>query len=370
MEAFGRSDKRKLAEAIERRRDDILAQWLGEVTRDVEVSGVSLSELKDALPKYLAELARALEKNEREIALSGSEAWASVAKEHAVTRVHLGFDIAELVHEFIVLRHVLVKVAVEERVTIGTAPNIIAELVDAAIAVAVKAYVDARDQLAKRAQNETIAFLTHDLRNPLNAAILATSQLRRGEAPAQKHLFDVLDRNQRRLQQLIDGVLATQRFEAGKLESRPARMTLGELLAEPIASCAETARSKGLVFHAAFEPNIAVDVDPILTRSAVQNLLENAVKFTDLGEVTLSVDARPNELVLHVRDSGPGIPQDELRRIFDPFMRGESVKQGSGIGLAIARAAIEAQGGNLDAESPDRRGSHFWIRLPSASATR
>jgi signal transduction histidine kinase len=364
MEGSGRSDERRLGEAIERRRDDILAQWLAEVTRDVEVSGISRSELKDALPTYLAELARALETNEREIALSGREAWASVAKEHAVTRVHLGFDIAELVHEFIVLRRVLERVAVEERVSVGTAPNTVAELVDAAIAVAVKAYVDARDHLAKRAQNETVAFLTHDLRNPLNAAILATSQLRRGEAPAQKHLFDVLERNQRRLQLLIDGVLATQRFEAGKFESRPARMTLGELLADTIASCAETARSKGLVFHAAFDPNLAVDVDPTLTRSAVQNVLENAVKFTDLGEVTLSIDVRPNELVLHVRDSGPGIPQGELRRIFDPFVRGESAKQGSGIGLAIARAAIEAQGGNLDAESPEHGGSHFWIRLP------
>jgi hypothetical protein len=105
-------------------------------------------------------------------------------------------------------------------------------------------------------------------------------------------------------------------------------------------------------------------LDPVLTRAAVQNLVENAVKYTDEGLVELSLEDRPREVVIHVRDTCHGVSPEELETIFEPFSRGHSRKPGTGLGLAIARRSIEAQGGRIQAESPGDRGCHFWITLP------
>ena len=107
------------------------------------------------------------------------EDWSKVAREHGVTRVRIGFDIGQLVHEFVVLRHVIHAVAAERGLTLTGPTAILADILDAAIAAAVQAYVEARDHETKRTQAEHVAFLTHELRNPLGMATLTVSQLRR-----------------------------------------------------------------------------------------------------------------------------------------------------------------------------------------------
>jgi signal transduction histidine kinase len=102
----------------------------------------------------------------------------------------------------------------------------------------------------------------------------------------------------------------------------------------------------------------------MLTASAVQNLVDNAVKFTDHGEVTFVVEPRDGDVVFHVRDSCAGIDEDDLRLIFEPFRRGHSGKAGTGLGLAIARHAVESQGGTIHVESTPGVGCHFWFILP------
>ena len=110
-------------------------------------------------------------------------------------------------------------------------------------------------------------------------------------------------------------------------------------------------------------------MDPQLTSSALFNLLENAVKYTDEGRVVVEADLGPDGVVVHVRDNCPGIPEEELKTIFDPFERGGSDKPGTGLGLAIARRALEAEGGTLGGESKGERGCHFWMTLPSPQST-
>jgi signal transduction histidine kinase len=107
----------------------------------------------------------------------------------------------------------------------------------------------------------------------------------------------------------------------------------------------------------------------VLTRSAVQNLLENAVKYTDEGEVRLQVEDRQDELVIHVRDNCHGLSPEELQTVFEPFARGHTKAPGTGLGLAIARRAIQAQGGRVEAESPGERGCHFWVAIPKRPRT-
>jgi signal transduction histidine kinase len=357
--------KARLAAAIRNGRAAILERWLERVTADGRVSGVSPTDLRNAMPDYLDKLHDELLRNGITLEESGSSVWVGIAREHALTRVRLGFDISQLVHEFILLRRVLQEVAQEEGAFLGKQEPILAELVEAAIAVAVQTYVEARDYEARRAQAANIGFITHELRSPLNAAMLAASLLRHElSRPEELRLLDTVQRNQGRLRDLIDTVLDSQKLESGTVKSRPVRIRLRHILDELVSSTRQAAEQKGLRFYADFDPDFELEVDPVLTRSAVQNLLENAVKYTDEGEIRLVAEARQGHLVIHVLDTCHGLSREELGTVFEPFTRGHSKAPGTGLGLAIARRAIEVQGGKVECESPGERGCHFWITVP------
>jgi signal transduction histidine kinase len=361
----GTSACRQLATTIARRREDILGRWLDRVSAGNRASGIPLTDLQNALPDYLDALVQQLQQSgDLTNESRGTAAWVGVAKEHAVTRIRLGFDISQLVQEFIILRRVLQEVAHEEKALEAIEPSILADLLEAGIAVAVKSYVEARDYSARRTQAENVGFLTHELRNPLNTAKLAAAHLSRTSNPQQARLLELLERNLERLAHLIDGVLHSQRLEVGRIEVHPERISLGDLIGEALSTGQREARSKGLEFNTRLRPELIVELDPILVRSAVQNLIENAVKFTDSGEVSVEVDDLGDEIAIHVRDTCPGISSEELRTIFESFSRGHSNKPGTGLGLSIARRAIDIQGGQLQAESSPDGGCHFWATLP------
>lgn len=353
-----------LGEIIDRYCKDVEQQWLERVQRDVnDKPGVALTQLRDGLPDYLTALVRLLSADTW--ANDGAEnTWAGIAREHGITRVRIGFDITQLVHEFVVLRQVIRDVATAHGgITVET-QALLADILDSGVAVAVKAYVEARDFAARRKQAEHIGFLTHELRNPLSNAMLAASHLRRQASSEQLANLEVLDRNHTALRDLIDGVLKMGKVAAGKVESHPADVELGKILEPALEGARAAAGEKGLAFSAHYDPTLHVRVDPQLTLSAVQNVADNATRYTDSGSIEVTVDDHPNDVVIHVRDTGPGVSPEELHTIFEPFERGSSGKPGTGLGLAIARRAIEAQGGSIGAESPGPEGCHFWIQLP------
>jgi hypothetical protein len=356
----------ELADVIGRRQQDIIARWSERVYADLADRFVDPTALKNAIDDYLAKLAIALRAGDP-LNHTARAAWSEVAREHALTRVRLGFNIDQLVHEFILLRRVLSDVAREEHLPFDDRQaERIADLIDAAIATSVRSYADSRDFETRRTQAEHIGFLTHELRNPLGASTLAASQLRRlGKlSTLQLRTLDLLDRSHLRLRDLIDKVLLTERFEAGKVDLHPIDTNLGDVLESALLAAQEVAHSKGIGFSAAIDPGLHLCTDPLLTASAVQNLVDNAVKFTDAGEVTFLVESQGTDVVFHVRDSCPGIDAEDLRLIFEPFRRGHSGKAGTGLGLAIARHAVEAQGGTIHVESTPGVGCHFWFILP------
>jgi signal transduction histidine kinase len=342
---------RRLGDAIAEHRGEIRRRWLDRVVAVVGESGIPQTDLIEALPEYLERAARSLRAGE-DIGV----AWADVARHHAVTRVQMGFDISQLVHELTVLREVIAEIAGRSAVLTG--------MIDAAISESVKSYVDARDHAARRAQAERVGFITHELRNPLNTAMLTSSQLRKHARSEHTRMLDILDRNHQRMRDLIDGVLLTQKMESGHLETHPTEVNLRELLGDALANARAASEAKGLAFDARFDPELTLRVDPVLTRSAVQNLVDNATQYTDHGKIEIAVEERENTLVVHVRDTCGGISHDELKTIFEPFRRGHTIKPGTGLGLAIARRGVEAQGGEIHAESDGKRGCHFWITLP------
>ncbi len=355
-----------LADVLESRCEEIVSRWLERIQTEHVVPDVEESQLRDAIPDYLRHLASALRSGES-LERSGTASWRDVAREHALTRVRLGFDIEQLVCEFVALRRVLSSVIAEK----GLDPDMrqsarVADLIEAAIAVAVRSYVDARDYAARQREAERIAFITHELRSPLTAVKLAAGRLQwaLSQTTEQKRIFEVLDRNVDRLTSLVDSVLAAERLESGKVQAHLVETSLGELLEPCVAAASLAAAEKGLVFRQQYDPGLLVCADGELAGSALRNVLDNALKYTDEGTVSLVAEPRPDRVILHVWDSCGGLSEQELNVIFEPFERCSRNKPGSGLGLAIARRALQAQGGEIGAESPGDRGCHFWIALP------
>jgi signal transduction histidine kinase len=358
----------RLADAIERRAQDIEQRWLERVQEELAATGRQIppTDLRDSIGEYLVRLAHAL-RGRGSIESGGSEAWAEIAREHALTRVRLGFDIDQLVREFVLLRRILFDVAQEE-VIVADAQHSerLADLIEAAIATAVKSYVESRDAADRRARAEHIGFLTHELRNPLTTAMMAATRLRRRPqiVEAGADILDMLDRGLNRVRSMIDGILLTERLEAREMECHPVDITFGQLMPEATRAAEFEAKNKAISFTTRYEPSLEIRADPTLALSALQNVIDNAVKFTDRGHVHVVVDDQPSEAIVHIYDNCEGLPPEAVSTIFEPFKRGHSGKAGTGLGLAIARRAVEAQGGRIGVDSSVGQGCHFWLTFP------
>ncbi len=361
------SERELLADVVVRCREEIEQRWIESVARSVKGRDISMTELRDSLPDYLLRLADGL--RQANPTGGGYATWETVARSHAAERVRLGFDIDQLVHEFIVLRQVILRVVESERgAPLDSADTRkLADLIEGAIQAAVKSYVASRDYEARKQEAEHIGFITHELRNPLTTAVLGTNQLARTGplSVEQRRTLAIVERSQRRLAELIDSVLLVER-DTYTLKAHPIVTTLGQVLEPTVSAARLAAETKGLHFEAVFDPDIVIHVDPKLASSALESVMENAVKYTELGDVQLLADDDPGEVVIHVRDSCPGISPAELQTIFEPFRRASSKQPGAGLGLAIARRAVEAQGGTIHAESGEEKGCHFWLTLPKA----
>jgi signal transduction histidine kinase len=358
-----RSERMRIAEVIERRSEDIIHRWLQRVREEAAAADASITDLRDGVGEYLRRLAH-LMRSTTTLERAGSSTWGDIASEHALTRVQLGFDVTQLTHELAQLRRETYGVLKEEGLAhLAHAERLLA-LIDDAMAATLQSYVDFRDYETRRVEAEHIGFLTHELKSPLAAASLAVEHLREQDlTPQLRRSCDVLDRNFERIRHMIDDALLSERLAIGEVEARVVKLTLEKFLEDTLATHQRAAIEKRIGFAVELDPKLELHADPALTLSAIDNLIGNAIKFTDRGTVTFSVEDRPEEVQFHVRDQCGGLSPAELRVIFEPFKRAHSAKPGSGLGLAIARRAIETQGGTMHAES-QASGCHFWFTLP------
>lgn len=240
----------------------------------------------------------------------------------------------------------------------------------------------ARDnaEAANRTKSLFLANMSHELRTPLNA-ILGFSQLMRDD-PAiphtQKDNLDIINRSGEHLLNLINDVLDMSKIESGRIVLDIADFDLGQLMLDITDMMRVRAREKGisLVLDQSSRFPRFVRGDAAKLRQILINLLGNAVKFTEEGGVTLRLDAEENQkdgLTLHVEveDSGPGIAQADIERIFQPFeqLANAATQKGTGLGLPITRQFIDMMGGEIHADSVLGQGSvfSFSIQLEHAS---
>ncbi len=233
-------------------------------------------------------------------------------------------------------------------------------------------------ELANQAKSTFLANMSHELRTPLNA-ILGYADILKRRADSTGSLADglvIIQRSGEHLLTLINDVLDLAKVEAGKLELNPTPFHLPTFLHEIIDIIRARTEAKNITL--AYEtlsllPN-TVQADEKRLRQVLLNLLGNAVKFTDQGQVTLRVIAREANaqpaasclLTFEVEDTGIGIPPDELERIFQPFeqvSKAERRVEGTGLGLAISQQIVQRMDSQLQVKSEPGRGSTFWFEV-------
>lgn len=210
-----------------------------------------------------------------------------------------------------------------------------------------------------------IADISHQTKTPI-ANVLLYSQLLEERAPEDCRAYTAaLGEQARKLQSLIDALVKTSRLEAGVLALHPRPGPLGPMLEEAVGQFAPRAEEKGLELR--LEPTEADAVfDPKWTGEAVCNLIDNALKYTPAGRVTVSARAYELFARVDVEDTGPGVPEEELEKLFQRFYRGEASDQaeGVGVGLYLVRQIAQGQGGYVKAFSKPGRGTKFSLFLP------
>jgi PAS domain S-box-containing protein len=237
--------------------------------------------------------------------------------------------------------------------------------------------VAARDEAsaANRAKDIFLATMSHELRTPLNSIIGFTDLMLDGlSGPLtedQRRQLSIVSKSGHQLLGLVSDVLDISKIERGQLDLRLERLPLRALLEEEWPAFAVEAAKQGLAVAAEL-PDAAVTVlgDQRRVKQAVNNLLTNAVKYSDRGMITLRAGVEGAFARIEVQDTGLGIPAEELAKIFQPFHRVPGPKgrlrEGSGLGLAITRRLIVLMGGEVGVQSEPGRGSRFSFTLPLA----
>jgi signal transduction histidine kinase len=219
-----------------------------------------------------------------------------------------------------------------------------------------------------RLKSEFLANMSHELRTPLNSIIGFTDLLHDGEIPQEQEpelLADIL-RSAHHLLKLINDVLDLAKVEAGKLEFCPEEIALATLVHEVTEVLRPSAHKGKVVLVVEVSPELdPMWVDPARLRQVLYNYLSNAIKFTPVdGQVVVRgwVDG---DLWLEVQDDGVGISAEDLGRLFTEFEQlTPGANGGTGLGLALTRRIVEAQGGRVGVRSQPGSGSTFWVRLP------
>lgn len=226
-------------------------------------------------------------------------------------------------------------------------------------------------EAANRAKSRYVVGLSHELRTPLNAVLGYAQILERDETipvPRQSAI-KVIRRSADHLSGLIDGLLDISKIEAGRLQVFSNEVNIQDFLDQLIDMFAPQAAAKGILFEHQRSRNLPLYVrtDERRIRQILVNLLSNAIKFTDEGTIRFAVDYRSQVATFTVSDTGRGISEKDLNRIYEPFQRGEADNirpmPGLGLGLTITKLLTNTLGGEISVTSERDKGSTFKVRL-------
>jgi signal transduction histidine kinase len=380
-------------------REAIIADWEARARLEhPHAGGAERRALRNRLPQFLEELGGAMARSDGPFAPTMAPTMASpdppstLAADHGVQRWVLGWDVAALTSDFMILRTVLLERLFDVVDVSARDVAALAAVFDRAVAQSVQAYADHRELQLKR-QNEALRrknyelkrfahMVAHEVRSPLGLVTLAANALKRRlaslppEARAQldgaSEQFELIAEARRQIVEVVDNLMGYA-DDAGELMAREDRVDLERIFDEAVEhlkyfiQSSDAAVSRG--------PLPTVRGNPVALRAVFQNLLENALKYAGEGPPRVRVSAAQDDdgdgdgqryWAIAFRDHGMGISREDQRHIFR-FLSRVNVQEaipGTGVGLALCRRVAEQHGGSMAVQSTPGQGSTFTLRLP------
>lgn len=352
-----------LSHLLAARRTEILERWRRRISHEHADKGLSHGELWDHLPLFFDEVLAALASTEGLDEEAVPQVTASTA--HGTQRLRVGFDLLEVIREYEILSDCIL----DEIEAVGgsvSTPHFrqVQRLLNAGRRDAVAAYVERRDAEIARDHAQHVAFVTHELRTPLMNASLATAALRKKARPEDEWIVSLLTRNLGALRELIDEVLVADRLTR-KVELKREPLDLRAIIDQVVADSHVAAEQHQIGVSVVAPDALPYTGDLRLLRSAISNLVGNAIKFTHEGEdVTVRAEQCPECLVLEIEDHCGGLPDGNSAELFEPFVQRGEDRTGFGLGLAIVKQAIDAHGGRVLLRNVPGTGCVFTLQLP------
>ncbi|MGM0482604.1 MAG: sensor histidine kinase [Patescibacteria group bacterium] len=225
-------------------------------------------------------------------------------------------------------------------------------------------------------KSEFVSVAAHQMRTPLSGIKWSLDMLAREQAgpvnPKQKRMLLKGYESNERMILLVNNLLNTDRIESGRTELQMRKVNLKDVVNNLIYYIKPQAKSKGVDVNISSDADIPhIEADPEKIRDAVQNILENAVKYTEEGGViNIDVHSEKGRVILSISDDGIGIPEGSKKDIFSKFHRGENAvkmrTEGSGLGLFVSKEIVERHDGTIWFESEEGKGTTFYVSIPVA----
>jgi signal transduction histidine kinase len=362
-----------LADLIERNKHQLMSDWRAQVSKLPAAQRLDEPTLNDLMPKVLDELSRALRSGYSPSVLDVH--LKEGPRLHGLERLHVGFDIVEVVAEYNILQELVQNLAEQENLDLtGDANRVINRVFGRGIAAAVDTYAREKAVEVQQRREEHIAFIVHDLRTPLAAietgrAVLARSIPEDIKSGAVADMLAVLQRNTTRVKTLLKDVgneqqrmiLATQRKHAERRE-----LDLWPVVEQLFEELLPLLRQPGVRFVNDVARDLVVYADALMLEQILQNLLSNAVRYTATGEIVVGAkqDGTGRSSRIWVRDTGSGIEPERIGKIFNKLETDGQHEGSLGLGLSIVQQLVEAHGGEVLVESVPGQGSTFTFTLP------
>jgi signal transduction histidine kinase len=347
---------------LKAKRELLIACWTLKI-RAAITAPLTNAELLDRIPAFVDDIIAAL--CPYAATLPSASAHAS---EHGAQRLRMRFDVGEVVREYGLLHECILELAGESGLQISlTEQHVVLKWLNSGIADALAQYVKRRDQELERQASEHLGFIAHELRNPLSAARAAVDRLRNSGAPPPRTV-ELLDRSLRRTIDMIDNALAHASLQLGANPTLEP-LAVDDLLRDIEMDAGADAQARGVDLVVAAPAGTVISADPRLLRSAVFNLVQNALKFSRAGStVTVGVRTAPDSVTIEVADACGGLPPGKIDDLFAPTVQRGENRSGFGLGLSIARQAVEAHLGRIGVLDVPGTGCVFSIWLPERDA--
>jgi signal transduction histidine kinase len=353
-----------VSQLIAARREAIMTCWKGRVRGVMAASTTPTPVLIDSLPLLLDELAKAVASGKH------TRGYLAIASMHGGERFQGGFNLESMVREYGLIAECILEEA--ERTGMRVTPEEQRSLrffINDSIAAAAGEFARERDAALAEQAVQHFAFLAHELRTPLSAATMTLAMAGGDKGSLSPTVIARLERSLSRLRSTLDEALDKLRPQPavpGKLVVGDVR--LRELVESIFADVLAEAEDRRLQLSFSAPEDLVVSADERLLRSALSNLVQNAVKFSKPGGLVEVRSRRENaQIGIEVADSCGGLPPGRAEELFLPFVQRSKDRSGFGLGLAITRQAIEAHDGAIQVQDNPGRGCVFVIRLPDRS---